>query len=567
MQQLKCALLLGLLALSCAHAFKSTPAIDRVISQLLKGDDSDSSSQPGFSSLPADSTSFGSSSSSAASASSSNPSISPGSAIAPGSVPVDSTMSDLAPLQSKKAPKKQSALIADNSNVLLNHKPKGALSPQAENKLEAKFEQDIKAGQEADRKQVAEDNSKKLAFAQDEQTAKRREAERAEADQKNFISSLRAREKAHQDETLSIRQKERDELVNKEAAADSRTDKQLESINAQEENAKKDLRRQYDELVKQSEEDSTKKRADADKLAEEETTKTTERLKQQRELFNLQFESKKKSDEDSAKEENEKYVQRITAETADFKAKVEEQRKKEDEKEQAKRNEETKKREEKIALEKAAEEKNKVEDEKRKVQQAAEEKSKAEEEEKAVIKREKYSPRNGQVIAQSNRLMTNDWKGVYTYSFWARPFGTRGDWGNLLHKGAVNHHRNPAVWTYPGSLRLHMRSGAQQDPQDWGGYTNWGCDPERQLNNNQWNFVAFTHESGVMKVFFGNEAGQLDDVCTINYPGPVANSGPLYSADPWHSEPTLIMADVRVYNRILSRDEIAGILKKKSGIN
>jgi len=111
----------------------------------------------------------------------------------------------------------------------------------------------------------------------------------------------------------------------------------------------------------------------------------------------------------------------------------------------------------------------------------------------------------------------------------------------------AQHFRNPAVWFYPGQtryvsrtvdlmhhcylmvrhlgcviipspslpssqavygvctcpFRLHIRSGGEYNPRDWGGFTNWGCDPGEQLPINQWTWVCFMHQPSRMDVRAG----------------------------------------------------------------
>jgi len=45
-----------------------------------------------------------------------------------------------------------------------------------------------------------------------------------------------------------------------------------------------------------------------------------------------------------------------------------------------------------------------------------------------------------------------------------------------------------------------------------------------------------------------------------------AFAGDLFAGDPWHEQPLAMMADLRVYNRVLNGADMNRILREKVGI-
>ncbi|MFT7582646.1 MAG: hypothetical protein ACI9MR_004328 [Myxococcota bacterium] len=135
---------------------------------------------------------------------------------------------------------------------------------------------------------------------------------------------------------------------------------------------------------------------------------------------------------------------------------------------------------------------------------------------------------------------------AYSYSFWVKPTRTNKGWSSALQAvdasmppielaasemsvaakdgGPPVHarHRNPAVWFYPGSTRLHIRSGTRASWNDG------RRDPTPTLRLSKWTHVAVVHSGGRLSVFYdGNQ------VATGASPGPVGAGGPIYAGDPW----------------------------------
>jgi len=127
---------------------------------------------------------------------------------------------------------------------------------------------------------------------------------------------------------------------------------------------------------------------------------------------------------------------------------------------------------------------------------------------------------------------------AFTYSFWIKPTGVVHEWANILHKGNTNEQRNIAVWFYPGTLRLHVRSGTRRGWND-------GADPEQQLKAWEWTHVTITHKEGELVIYYNGVS-----VLNQNIPQPHTNDGPLYIGDPWHAAAQAYIADVRYVDAV-----------------
>merc|ERR1711881_106538 len=127
----------------------------------------------------------------------------------------------------------------------------------------------------------------------------------------------------------------------------------------------------------------------------------------------------------------------------------------------------------------------------------------------------------------------------YDLTFDIRPQRKVSGWANILHftKRNANYgradDRNPAIWFYSNTYRLHVRQGRK-------GHVNDGCDPRQQLAHNRWTRVKVSLRRTRMQVFFN---GRL--VCN----GPAykdaihPQSGmKVYAADPGTPLPVLSCA-------------------------
>lgn len=177
---------------------------------------------------------------------------------------------------------------------------------------------------------------------------------------------------------------------------------------------------------------------------------------------------------------------------------------------------------------------------------------------------------NGVIRENAWRMVRNDvlanidqvpFTGVYSYMFWVKPLSVRGGWSNLFHKGQDNVNRNPAIWFYPGTTQLHVRSGTNPWP-DWENGGNNGCDITNALPMSQWTHVALVHDGTGITVYVNGFVG-----CRNECNGPVANRGALIGVDPWHDVPDAFMADLRHFGRSLTWNEINLAITQRKGLN
>jgi len=169
-------------------------------------------------------------------------------------------------------------------------------------------------------------------------------------------------------------------------------------------------------------------------------------------------------------------------------------------------------------------------------QKMLEEKSKT-----LVIKADNYEVKKNTIVAPANRLK---FKGAYTYMLWIRPSGVQPSMSNIFFKGSNAGERNPAVFFYPGLLRLKISSGTIGNPNN-------GVDPDEELPLHKWTHVAFTHEANALKVYFN---GKLRSEAMI--PEPLANTGDLYASSPWSEQALCHISDFRYLPRAVSAKEI-----------
>lgn len=160
-------------------------------------------------------------------------------------------------------------------------------------------------------------------------------------------------------------------------------------------------------------------------------------------------------------------------------------------------------------------------------------------------------PTRGQIVREAKDI---EWTGSFTYMFWIKPTGINGQWSNVLHKGNSDGHRHPAVWFYPGSTRLHIRSG--NAPGD-----NNGCDADINLPMGSWTHIAFSHSNQGVTVYHNGRV-----TCQTNYGGPARNDGPLYVSNPWYESARSVLADLRVVARVVSATEINEKRNQRQGL-
>jgi len=188
----------------------------------------------------------------------------------------------------------------------------------------------------------------------------------------------------------------------------------------------------------------------------------------------------------------------------------------------------------------------------------------------ALVRRRVFRPTfNGQLKRNKDLVITRRWQKAFTWTFWLKPNSTAKDFTSILHKGSNNFERNIMVAFYPDSTRLHIRSGTDRHPTSFTPGSSVGCDPDDLLGLGYWQFVAITHLEGLLSVWYGDASiyGNFRLVCSKVLPAPVPNDGPLYAGSPFYKAADTAVADLRIFNRILSKQELSRIRGAKLGID
>jgi len=139
---------------------------------------------------------------------------------------------------------------------------------------------------------------------------------------------------------------------------------------------------------------------------------------------------------------------------------------------------------------------------------------------------------------------------AYSYVFWLKPEGTTDSWSNIFHKGEADSQRNAAVWFYPGTFKLHIRSGTRSSYND-------GLDPASALPANVWTHVAVVHAHSFMEVFYNGLSQGREWKWQPN-----ANAGTLKVSNPWYPAAKCMISDLRVFEGPISKKKIDEIISE-----
>jgi hypothetical protein len=139
--------------------------------------------------------------------------------------------------------------------------------------------------------------------------------------------------------------------------------------------------------------------------------------------------------------------------------------------------------------------------------------------------------RNNTLLSSLN--MTQDYK----LQFVIRPRGIQGNWGSIIHFTSNDTDccsfgsRTPAIWFWPGDLRLHVRIGAPSDG-------NWGIDiPGCQMNKES-SFILECRGNSVTITLDGKVYSATHP--NYRYSGNVK----VYGSNPWYPEAIADIKDV-----------------------
>jgi len=155
-----------------------------------------------------------------------------------------------------------------------------------------------------------------------------------------------------------------------------------------------------------------------------------------------------------------------------------------------------------------------------------------------------FQVQKGKLLSESSKIEPSD---HITYMFWVKPLAVVANWSSLLHKGDEQGDRSPAVFFYPGSFRLQVKSATA---------TNWNdgpsSDPKEHLEAKKWSHVAFTHRMGMFKLYINGVVVAKN----LQIDAPKNNLAALFAGSPYYDAADAELADVRYFTRVLTAKEV-----------
>jgi len=165
-----------------------------------------------------------------------------------------------------------------------------------------------------------------------------------------------------------------------------------------------------------------------------------------------------------------------------------------------------------------------------------------------ILQQPVFSPSQGRVLASAEKIGMD--LHAYTYVFWVNPTTIHQGWSNIFHKGDADSQRNLAIWFYPNSFRLHIRSGTRSSWND-------GLDPASSLPQGTWTHVAVVHAHGSMEVFYNGVSQGKEWKWQ-----PASNAGALRSSNGWYPPAQCQVADVRMFQGPIPKKKIDEIISE-----
>ena len=121
-----------------------------------------------------------------------------------------------------------------------------------------------------------------------------------------------------------------------------------------------------------------------------------------------------------------------------------------------------------------------------------------------------------------------------------------------MHKGSNNRERGPAVFMYPKSTRLHVRTSTNKSWND-------GCDAKTQLALNKWSHVYVQFAPGTAWVYIngkGSSRCKIGNKLTLN-------KGDLYLGSPWFQAANANIRSLRNHNGRLTIQQIRQVMTNR----
>ena len=149
--------------------------------------------------------------------------------------------------------------------------------------------------------------------------------------------------------------------------------------------------------------------------------------------------------------------------------------------------------------------------------------------------------------------ITGTWTGVYTLETWVKlPPSLPSNFSNIIHIGTSDLTRLPAIYCYPNSSQLHIRSATSANPNE-------GCDTPTQMALNTWFHLAVVHNLSGIIVYVNGVV-----VCTNTVGGPLSFiNQPFYASDTWLQTTGAVLNELRLWNTTRTVSELTSNSNKQ----
>ena len=154
---------------------------------------------------------------------------------------------------------------------------------------------------------------------------------------------------------------------------------------------------------------------------------------------------------------------------------------------------------------------------------------------------------NSMVTLEDPTLEPGKANADFTVAFWfCLKADKNNNWRVIMHKGATNDERTPAMWMPPDSNRVHFRISTFAS-------TNEGSDSNTELRVGDWTYITYVKSGHKLMLYFN---GVKDNEVELTA-GVVSNTSPLYiGKDTLYQGAAGIFDDFRIYTRALTESEI-----------
>ncbi len=154
-----------------------------------------------------------------------------------------------------------------------------------------------------------------------------------------------------------------------------------------------------------------------------------------------------------------------------------------------------------------------------------------------------------------NRILLNDFPAAphYSFQFWIMPTAPLPEHAAILHHGAADNERSPAIWTCKNG-GLHVRQDTVRGP-------NGGIDCSDPLPLNVCTLVTVVNRNGEIRLYFNDRLVQK----VIN-PASKPVAGPVYLSSPWYEPAPASVVPVCAITRSLTKGEIIRTVARSASV-